>query len=184
MKTRNCAPLGSSCFLCTSILTQAANSSNDALRQYGIIPPKPAAPKTPSPPASPTLASALAAGSPTLDELDLLDEAAVDSDEERLIASYKRQRLNEMKAEGKATRRFGEVQPIGRDDYTREVTEASKVAESDEEEKHEGDGWHGTGVVCFLYQDGYANITLCGRCKTDAIYSGIASLQASDWRVN
>lgn len=139
---------------------------NDALRQYGIIPPKPAAPKTPSPPASPTLASALAAGSPTLDELDLLDEAAVDSDEERLIASYKRQRLNEMKAEGKATRRFGEVQPIGRDDYTREVTEASKVAESDEDEKHEGDGWHGTGVICFLYQESEpASVRLADQLK-------------------
>ena len=45
--------------------------------------------------------------------------------------------------------------PIGRDDYTREVTEASKAPESDEEEKEEGDGWHGTGVICFLYQSRY-----------------------------
>ncbi|KAI0032336.1 hypothetical protein K488DRAFT_38545, partial [Vararia minispora EC-137] len=43
--------------------------------------------------------------------------------------------------------RFGEVLPIGRDDYTREVTEASKV------DDEEGSG-RGTGVVCFLYKDG------------------------------
>lgn len=61
-----------------------------------------------------------------------------------------------MRKENKAARRFGEVYPIGRDDYTREVTEASRAAESDEEEKAEGDGWHGTGVICFLYQLRYA----------------------------
>jgi hypothetical protein len=44
--------------------------------------------------------------------------------------------------------RFGDVLPIGRDDYTREVTEASKV-----DEDKEGAG-RGTGVVCFLYKDG------------------------------
>jgi hypothetical protein len=44
--------------------------------------------------------------------------------------------------------RFGEVIPISREDYTREVTEASaKDAEDDDNEK-------GTGVVCFLYKDG------------------------------
>lgn len=132
--------------------------SNDALRAHGIIPPKPKRPKTPSPPASPTLATALAQGSPTLDELDLLaDEGAADSDEERLIDKYKRQRLNEMKKEAKANRRrFGSVIPISRADYTREVTETSKAEESDEEEKvkEEGETWKGTGVVCFLYQEG------------------------------
>lgn len=131
--------------------------SNDALRAHGIIPPKQKAPKTPSPPASPTLASALAQGSPTLDELDLLaDEGAADSDEERLIDKYRRERLNEMKKEARATRRFADVLPIGRDDYTREVTDASKAEESDEEAKvnEEGDTWRGTAVVCFLYQEG------------------------------
>ena len=44
--------------------------------------------------------------------------------------------------------RFGRVYPIGREDYTREVTEASKISEDgDEDEK-------GTGVICFLYKDG------------------------------
>jgi hypothetical protein len=44
--------------------------------------------------------------------------------------------------------RFGRVYPIGRDDYTREVTEASKINEEDDEEDK------GTGVICFLYKDG------------------------------
>ena len=44
--------------------------------------------------------------------------------------------------------RFGRVYPIAREDYTREVTEASKVNE-------EGDAQQrGTGVVVFLYKDG------------------------------
>jgi hypothetical protein len=45
-------------------------------------------------------------------------------------------------------RRFGTVIPIGRDDYTREVTEASKQDEPGDVEAR------GTGVVCFLYKDG------------------------------
>ena len=45
--------------------------------------------------------------------------------------------------------RFGRVYPIGRDDYQREVTDASKV----DEDEDEGKG-RGTGVVCFLYKDG------------------------------
>ncbi|KZT24080.1 hypothetical protein NEOLEDRAFT_1135615 [Neolentinus lepideus HHB14362 ss-1] len=44
--------------------------------------------------------------------------------------------------------KFGRVYPIGRDDYTREVTEASKVNEEDDNEER------GTGVICFLYKDG------------------------------
>jgi hypothetical protein len=126
------------------------------------------APKAPSPPPSPTLASALATGSPTLDELDLLaDEGAADSDEERLIEKYKRQRLLDMRKDERATRRFGEVYPIGREDYTREVTEGSKAEESDEDSKvnEEGETWRGTGVICFLYQDGLvvrlSRLSLC-----------------------
>ena len=45
--------------------------------------------------------------------------------------------------------RFGRVYPIGRDDYQREVTDASKVGEEGEERVGQG-----TGVVCFLYKDG------------------------------
>lgn len=161
MKIPNCRPNLSYDRLLSSnisrIVVLSPLQSNDALRAHGIIPPKPKAPKTPSPPASPTLASALAHGSPTLDELDLLaDEGAADSDEERLIHKYRRQRLNEMRKEAKATRRFGDVLPIGRDDYTREITEASKAEESDEEDKikEEGEAWRGTAVICFLYQEG------------------------------
>ncbi|KZV70603.1 hypothetical protein PENSPDRAFT_607078 [Peniophora sp. CONT] len=44
--------------------------------------------------------------------------------------------------------RFGEVLPIGRDDYTREITEASKVDEAGDEKGR------GTGVVALLYKDG------------------------------
>ena len=44
--------------------------------------------------------------------------------------------------------RFGQVYPIAREDYTREITDASKVNEA-------GDAIErGTGVVVFLYKDG------------------------------
>jgi len=42
------------------------------------------------------------------------------------------------------------VYPIGKDDYQREVTNASKVDEDEDEGKGKG-----TGVVCFLYKDGH-----------------------------
>lgn len=84
-----------------------------------------------------------------------------------------------MKREEKRNR-FGRVYPIGRPDYTREVTEASKEnpdkyndnGEEEEEEEEvetgagsfgkkigvgekEGKGKNkGTGVVCYLYKDG------------------------------
>ncbi|KAF9505812.1 hypothetical protein BS47DRAFT_1353587, partial [Hydnum rufescens UP504] len=99
-------------------------------------PPKDPARPSPSPPPSPTVASTLAAG-PSINDLDLLD--AADSDEERLIESYRRQRLSEMRKEAKSSRRFGSIFPISRDDYTREVTEASKAPEPDEDEKEEDD---------------------------------------------
>jgi len=87
-----------------------------------------------------------------------------------------------MKRENKAARRFGEIYPIGRDDYTREVTEASKAAESDEEEKEEGDGWHGTGVVCFLYQPRYViGVTLQGTAASSQLFgSEPASVRLAD----
>jgi hypothetical protein len=64
-----------------------------------------------------------------------------------MIESYRQQRLKEMKKE-QVLARFGSVQPIGRDGYSREVTDASKVDEDDVEGR-------GTGVVCFLYKDAY-----------------------------
>lgn len=60
---------------------------------------------------------------------------------------HRRQRLaDERKDQARA--RFGRVYPIGREDYTREVTDASKIDEEDD------DNERGTGVVCFLYKDG------------------------------
>ncbi|KAI0293415.1 hypothetical protein BC826DRAFT_1015381, partial [Russula brevipes] len=55
------------------------------------------------------------------------------------------QKLGRLEAQ---RRRFGTVIPIGRDDYTREVTEASQQDEPGDVEAR------GTGVVCFLYRDG------------------------------
>ncbi|KAG2758031.1 thioredoxin-like protein [Suillus brevipes Sb2] len=118
---------------------------NDALRKYGIIPPKETAPPTPSPPSSPKLHDVLDDLTP--EELRELGEEITDDDLDRDIDSYRRQRLAQERLQQKRAR-FGRVYPIGRDDYTREVTEASKInEEGDEEEK-------GTGVICFLYKDG------------------------------
>jgi len=117
---------------------------NDALRKHGILPAREPTPRTPSPPPSPTLEELLDdLQASELQELDdLKDDAA-----QRLVEQHKRRRvLDEREMVRKS--RFGRVYPIGRDDYTREVTEASKISE-------EGDtGKKGTGVVCFLYKDG------------------------------
>ncbi|KAF4614981.1 hypothetical protein D9613_003302 [Agrocybe pediades] len=118
---------------------------NDALRKHGILPPRPPTPRTPSPPPSPTFDDLLNDFTPH--ELQELAEDAPDDETERLIALHRKQRLAEEKRD-EARARFGEVYPIGREDYTREVTEASmKDEEDDDNEK-------GTGVVCFLYKDG------------------------------
>ncbi|KAF8061656.1 thioredoxin-like protein [Lyophyllum atratum] len=118
---------------------------NDALRKYGIIPPREPPPPSPSPPPSPTFDDLLNDFTPS--ELREISEDAPDDETERMIASYRRQRLAEELRDDKRAR-FGRVYPIGRDDYTREVTEASKVNEDDDDEET------GTGVVCFLYKDG------------------------------
>ena len=101
---------------------------------------------TPSPPPSPTLDELLEDFTPS--ELREQADDARDDDEARVIEAYRRRRLEEMQREVRRAR-FGRVYPIGRDDYTREVTEASKVDEEGEEMKGKG-----TGVVCFLYKDG------------------------------
>ncbi|KAI6097921.1 thioredoxin-like protein [Pisolithus croceorrhizus] len=118
---------------------------NDALRKFGIIPPREATPKTPSPPPSPPLGEVL--DDLTLNELHELGDEVTDDDRRRAIESVERQRIAKEREEQKRAR-FGRVYPIGRDDYTREVTEASRV---DEEGDDKG---RGTGVVCFLYKDG------------------------------
>jgi len=118
---------------------------NDALRKHGILPPREPPPPSPSPPPSPTFDDLLNDFTPS--ELRGLSEDAPDDETERMIAAYRRQRLADERHAEKTTR-FGRVFPIGRDDYTREVTEASSMNEEDDEEET------GTGVVCFLYKDG------------------------------
>ena len=120
--------------------------SNDALRKHGILPPKTPPPRTPSPPDSPTLEDLLEDFTPS--ELRERADEAQDDDEARAIEAYRKHRIAEMLRESR-TARFGRVYPIGRDDYTREVTEASKI-----DEEREGMEGNGTGVVCFLYKDG------------------------------
>jgi len=118
---------------------------NDALRKHGILPPREPTPPTPSPPASPSLEAVL--NEFTANELRELAEDAPDDETERTIDQFRRERLaREQVEQGKA--RFGRMYPIGRDDYTREITEASKVDEEDD------DNEKGTGVVCLLYKDG------------------------------
>ena len=59
--------------------------------------------------------------------------------------------------------RYGTVEPVGREDFVREVTEGSKVpldgddVRDKDEEEREGNGrLRGTGVVVFLYSDSSA----------------------------
>lgn len=84
----------------------------------------------------------------TSTELKEMGEDANSDEVERLVENFRRQRLEEIKRA--ASSRFGRVYPIGREDYTREVTEESKVTVP-------GDTGKGTGVVCFLYKDGCAS---------------------------
>ncbi|KAF5324480.1 hypothetical protein D9611_004192 [Ephemerocybe angulata] len=118
---------------------------NDALRKHGILPPLEPKERTPSPPPSPTFDDLI--NSSTLAELQRMGEVTKDDEQERAIESLRRHRLAQARREDHAAR-FGRVYPIGREDYTREVTDASRTdAEDDDNER-------GTGVICFLYKDG------------------------------
>jgi hypothetical protein len=131
------------------------HTSNDALRKRGILPPLPKPPRTPSPPPPPGFHQILT--TKTNDEIDTLLLEAEDSDTERFILAFREQRLNDLKKEERKGR-FGSIFPIGRDDYNREVTEASKIDDRDEDEDEDEDEdarIMGTGVVCFLYREGY-----------------------------
>ena len=81
-----------------------------------------------------------------------MEEEAINSDDERLFQSYRLKKLDEMKREevkARSVRSGDGLRPISRDDFVREVNEASKRdIEGDEEE------WRGTGIVCFLFKDG------------------------------
>jgi len=114
------------------------------------LPQREPTPPTPSPPSSPKLEDVLAKASSS--ELNDLEEEAANSETERIIASYRARRLGELRQQTRSAR-FGDVYPISREDYTKEVTEASKV--NSPEQKN----MTGTGVVCFLYKDGQITST-------------------------
>ena len=139
-------------FFSLNILTDAyLYSSNDALRKHGILPPLPKPPRTPSPPLPPGFQQILS--TKTTDEIETLLLEAEDSETERFILAFREQRLNDLKQEERKGR-FGSILPIGREDYNREVTEASKFDDRDEDEGEDVEIM-GTGVVCFLYREGY-----------------------------
>ncbi|KAG8682699.1 hypothetical protein FRC11_014519 [Ceratobasidium sp. 423] len=123
---------------------------NDILRKHGIIPERPKTPPSPPPPSSPTISDKLKGASDSA--LKELEDDAGDSETERIVQEYRRKRMQELRKEQKRGR-FGEMIPIGRDDYKREVTEASRV----DEEGMEGEG-SGQPVVCYLYRDGLLKI--------------------------
>ncbi|KAI9511353.1 thioredoxin-like protein [Russula earlei] len=118
---------------------------DEALRKHGILPPREPTPPTPSPPLSPTLDDILEELTST--ELRELGEDVQDDAVERQIAQRRAQLIVKERLDARRTH-FGTVIPIGRDDYTREVTEASKQDEPGDSEAR------GTRVVCFLYKDG------------------------------
>lgn len=78
-----------------------------------------------------------------------------------MMRAYRDKRMKEMKQEQDRSR-FGTILPISRDEYTREVAEASQV---DEPGKPKGSG---TGVICFLYKEGYAHRYASGQA-TDGL---------------
>jgi hypothetical protein len=80
-----------------------------------------------------------------------MEEDAINSDDERLFQSYRMKKLDELRQENEQARKVGAgdgLRPIARDDFVREVNEASQRDIPGEE--NEGKG---TGVVCFLYKD-------------------------------
>ncbi|TYJ51941.1 hypothetical protein B9479_007455 [Cryptococcus floricola] len=135
---------------------------NDALRHHGILPPKPPS-RSPSPDIphiSHTDAVRAVAATADADQLvTLLEADNLDSDDERMFEEYKQKRLDEMRKEEKRGR-FGTMEPLGREDFVREVTEGSKVdpdapaeEEKEEEEDKPSSRLKGTGVVVFLFKD-------------------------------
>ena len=88
-----------------------------------------------------------------MSELRELGDESKDDETERAIDAYRRKRKAELRDEERKAV-YGRVYPIARDDYTREVTEASKISQG------EGSTVPGTAVVCFLYQPGSAMMCL------------------------
>lgn len=100
--------------------------------------------------ASPTLRDRFEAGNQDLSDDDLLD--LEDDLPASVLDQYREARMAEYAAVEKQRRRFGGgIQEISRQDYTRDVTEASKSELPEFEES--GNKGKGTGVICFLYND-------------------------------
>lgn len=95
------------------------------------------------------------------DDDDLLD--LEDDIPSAVLEKYREARLAEVNKLQK-TRRFGSVLPIGREEYTREITEASKEDIRGTEEDDEEYKGKGTGVICFLWKDRSA---VCALCQDD-----------------
>lgn len=119
------------------------------MRAQGILPPKPKTPPSPSanlPDPDELYHAALQTAS--AEKLQVLEEDAIDSDEERMFASYRAERLRQMKeaeAQHRSVKGGGEIREISRDEFVKEVSEGSKQEIEGQE--------NGTGVVCFLYND-------------------------------
>ena len=114
---------------------------NEALRKHGIIPEREPTSRSPSPPP-------FRGTSPTLAEQDI-DDLLLGTDDalpRSVLENYREQRMKEQGV-GERNRRFGRVYPIGKTDYTREVSEGSMI---DIEGEEEGEG---TGVVCYFFKD-------------------------------
>ncbi|CAD6586281.1 MAG: hypothetical protein TREMPRED_004380 [Tremellales sp. Tagirdzhanova-0007] len=139
---------------------------NDALRAHGILPPKPPS-RSPSPDlphlTNSDIVHTIAATADASQLTTLLEGDNLDSDDERMFEDYRRKRMAEMKASEKMGR-FGTMEPLGREDFVREVTEGSKMSLNGDslDEKEEEDEFvdaktrgrlKGTGVVVFLFKD-------------------------------
>ncbi|WWC89695.1 uncharacterized protein L201_004620 [Kwoniella dendrophila CBS 6074] len=157
---------------------------NDALRAHGILPPKPPS-RSPSPDI-PNITHedairTLAITADTDQLVSLLENENLDSDDEKIFEDYRKKRLNQLKIREKKSR-FGTMEPLSREDFVKQVTEASKISydqngnplppppprkntknayDSDDDDLNEGEeeaqagssGLQGTGVVVFLYKD-------------------------------
>ncbi|TIA88300.1 hypothetical protein E3P99_02666 [Wallemia hederae] len=141
---------------------------NDALRAQGILPQKP--PSRPSTPEGLDIDySQIRNAGLSLATEDTLAEAAEDADDsedERVLLSYRKKRMQEMqKLESSA--RFGRMFPIARPDYTREVTDASKehtdpqFSQTDDSIENLKRG--GTSVICFLYSEAIEESRIIGQ---------------------
>ena len=99
---------------------------NDILRKHGIIPEKP-------PDLEPIIQESLVEAAKRqhenrLEDKDLDELAALeDEEDEEFLERYRQQRLKELNELQKASN-FGQVYPLSKPDYGREVTDASKDA--------------------------------------------------------